>query len=281
MLLGAALAAHDGPMAWGWLALTVLGVFAVEAAKNASGEIFDWDSGADLGLRADERTPFSGGKRVLIDGLMTRRQTAMVAAAFYLIAIAVGLAIVVVREPRVLGPGLLGVALAYFYHAPPLALAYRGLGELAVAVAYGPVIAAGTYLVQRHAIVGELWWASAPLGLAIASFLVANEFPDARADAAAGKRTLVVRLGRARAARAFVALQVVIWLGVIALPLVGLPLAVWGALAGLPLAVVAARRLVRFADTPAALVPAQAASLASFVLMAVGMGAGLIADAAW
>src|SRR5512134_1316312 len=72
MLVGAAVAAWQGPIAWGWLVLTVLGIFAIEAAKNASGEIFDWDSGADEGILEDERSPFSGGKRVIVDGLMTR-----------------------------------------------------------------------------------------------------------------------------------------------------------------------------------------------------------------
>ena len=143
---------HAGPIAWGWLALTVLGVFAVEAAKNASGEIFDWDSGTDAAVTDAERSPFSGGKRVLVDGLMTRRQTAIMAAAFYAIGIAAGLAIVLGREPRVIWLGMIGVGLAYFYHAPPLALAYRGLGELAVALAYGPVIAVGTFLVQRQTV---------------------------------------------------------------------------------------------------------------------------------
>ena len=276
MIVGATAAGHAGPIAWGWLALTVLGVFAVEAAKNASGEIFDWDSGADQGVTDAERSPFSGGKRVLVDGLMTRRQTAAVAAGFYLVAIIAGLAIVAWREPAVLWLGLIGVALAYFYHAPPLRLAYRGLGELAVAVSYGPVIAAGTYLVQRHAVDAAVLWASVPLGLAVGAFLWVNEFPDARADAAAGKRTLVVRLGRPRAARAFAVLLATAYLAVALLPLAGLPWPVLGGLIGLPLAVRAARRLARFPETPAEQIPAQAATLGSFVLMAVGLGAGFV-----
>ncbi|MBK9030588.1 MAG: prenyltransferase [Myxococcales bacterium] len=276
MIVGATAAAHAGPLAWGWLALTVLGVFAVEAAKNASGEIFDWDSGADAGVADDERSPFSGGKRVLVDGLMTRAQTAVVAGGFYAVAVVAGLAIALWREPAVLWLGMLGVALAFFYHAPPLRLAYRGLGELAVAISYGPVIAAGTYLVQRHAIGAEVLWASVPLGLAVGAFLWINEFPDARADAAAGKRTLVVRLGRPRAARAFAALIAGAYVAVALLPLVGLPWPVLGGLIGLPLAVRAARRLARFPETPAEQIPAQAATLGSFVLMAVGLGAGFV-----
>ncbi len=276
MILGGCLAAWQGNVAWGWLALTVLGVFFFEAAKNASGEIFDWDSGADQGLTDEERTPFSGGKRVIVDGLMTRGQTAVMAAAFYVLGIAAGLAIVVGREPRVLALGMLGAGLAYFYHAPPLRLAYRGLGELAVALAYGPVILCGTYLVQRHAVPAPVVLASVPLGLAIMAFLWINEFPDARADADAGKRTLVVRLGRPAAARAFALLVGVIFIALAALPLLGLSPGVLGGFIGLPFAVRAARRLMRFPETPSEIVPAQGWTLLSFVLLAIGAGLGTL-----
>jgi 1,4-dihydroxy-2-naphthoate octaprenyltransferase len=277
MIVGAAAAALAGPIAWRWLAATVLGIFAIEAAKNASGEIFDWDSGADTGVAEDERSPFSGGKRVIVDGLLTRRQTAWVALVAYAIGAAIGLAIAIEREPAVVWLGLLGVALAYFYHAPPLALAYRGLGELAVALAYGPVIAAGTYLVQRHTVDRLVLAPAVPLGLAIGAFLWVNEFPDARADAAAGKRTLVVRLGRRRAARAFSWLVAAAYAAVVALPLLGLPWSTLGGLVGLPLAIRAAARLRRFPETPAEQIPAQAATLGSFVAMALGLGVGLVA----
>lgn len=275
MILGAALAAWQGPLSWGWLALTVLGIFFFEAAKNASGEIFDWDSGADRELADSERTPFSGGKRVIVDGLMTRRQTAWMAAAFYALGIAAGLAIVIAREPRVLWIGVLGAGLAFFYHAPPLELSYRGLGEAAVALAYGPVIACGTYLVQRHAVSLEALLASLPLGVAIMAFLWINEFPDARADALAGKRTLVVRLGRPRASRTFSWLVAATYVGLLLLPLAGLPLGIWGGFIGLPLAARAARRLMLFPETASGIVPAQTWTLLSFVLLAVGAAVGI------
>ena len=276
MIVGATAAAWQGPLAWGWLALTVLGIFCVEAGKNASGEIFDWDSGDDQAIREDERTPFSGGKRVIVDGLLTRTQTAGVAAVFYAGAIISGLLIVFAREPAVLWVGMVGVGLAFFYHAPPLRLAYRGLGELAVTLAYGPVIAAGTYLVQRHTIDAPVLWASVPLGLAIGAFLWINEFPDARADAAAGKRTLVVRLGRPAAARWFSFIIGVAYAAVAVLPVLGLPVWIWFGWIGLPLGVAAARRLGRYPETPAEIIPAQAWTLFSFVLMAAGMGVGFV-----
>jgi len=279
MLLGTALAAHAGPIAWGWLALTVAGIFAIEAAKNASGEIFDWDSGADQGVAEEDRSPFSGGKRVLVDGLMTRRQAALVAAVLYALGGGAGVWIAVAREPSVLWIGLAGGALAFFYHAPPLRLAYRGLGELTVAATYGPLITAGTYLVQRGRVDGAVWLASLPLGLMIGAFLWINEFPDRRADAAAGKRTLVVRLGARRAALAFTVLVGAAFASLVVLPALGLPAAIVGGLVGLPPAVAAVLRLRRDPETTAHIVPAQGQTLLSFVLLSVGAAAGLLLTA--
>ncbi len=276
MLVGATAAACAGPMQWGWLGLTMLGIFSVEGAKNASGEIIDWDSGTDAEVNDDERTPFSGGKRVIVDGLLTRQQTAMVAGVFYAIAVVCGVAIVLVREPAVLWLGIVGIAVAFFYHAPPLKLSYRGCGELSVVLTYGPLIAAGTYLVQRHTVDGTVLWAATPLGLAIGAFLLINEFPDARADAMAGKRTLVVRLGRRRAAWWFAVLVAIAYVGVLLLPLAGLPLSVMMGMIGFPHAIAAARRLRHYPETPRELVPAQVWTLLSFVLMALGIGAGFV-----
>jgi 1,4-dihydroxy-2-naphthoate octaprenyltransferase len=258
------------------LLATVLGIFLFEVAKNASGEVFDFDSGTDAAVAPEDRSPFSGGKRVLVDGLLTRGQTWSVAAAAYGLGTVVGLAIAWAREPRVLWLGLAGAACAWFYQAPPLKLSYRGLGELAVAACYGPLIAAGTYFVQRRELAPDVLLTSLPLGLAIGAFLWINEFPDYVADRAAGKRTLVVRLGRARASRAFVALVAVTFGTVTLLPALGLPAGVWWGLAGLTPAAAAARRLVREGETTARLVPAQAWTLLSFLLLAAGLGAGLL-----
>jgi len=276
ILLGAALAAWQGPLAWGWLALTVLGVLALEAAKNASGEIFDFDSGADEGVQPADRSPFSGGKRVLVDGLMSREQVQWTATWLYALGIALGLVIVALREPRILPLGLLGVALAWFYHAPPLSLAYRGLGELAVALCYGPLICCGTYLVQRGTLDTSVLWASLPLGLGIGAFLWINEFPDFRADERAGKRTLVVRLGRQRASRAYAGIQALALLGILLLPLLGLPSTILLGLVGLPFAFDSALRLARAPERTPAVVPAQRDALMAFVAVAVGMAVGLV-----
>jgi 1,4-dihydroxy-2-naphthoate octaprenyltransferase len=189
--------------------------------------------------------------------------------------VAAGLAIVLFRESGVVWLGLAGVFLAVSYHAPPLRLAYRGLGEVAVAIAYGPLVTCGTFLVQRHEVTAEVVALSLPLGLLIGAFLWINEFPDYRADAGAGKRTLVVRLGRRRASRAFAAIVAVAYAILAALPLLDLPATVLLGAAGLPHGIAAARRLLADPETTARIVPAQGWTLLSFVLLAGGCGIGL------
>jgi 1,4-dihydroxy-2-naphthoate octaprenyltransferase len=276
LFLGAAAAARAGPLSWWWLALSVLGVFLIEVAKNASGEVVDFDSGADAAVALEDRSPFSGGKRVLVDGLLSRRQVLVVAGVAYGLAVAAGLAIVFARQPRVLWIGAAGLVLAFFYHAPPLRLSYRGFGELAVAACYGPLIASGAYLVQRGEITADVVLPSLPLGLMVAAFLWINEFPDYAGDQAAGKRNLVVRLGRRRASRAFLGLVLCAYTLLLALPLAGAPHGVVLGLLGAPLGIRAARRLMARPEATPDIVPAQAWTLLSFLLLAAGAGVGLL-----
>lgn len=148
IFLGACAAAAHGEIHGGWLAVTVLAFFAIEVAKNASGDIYDSDSGTDPAVAPEDRTNFSGGKRVLVDGLLTRQQTWGISTVFYILGIAGGVAIVIFREPNAIWPGVIGLILAWFYHGPPARLSYRGLGELDVMICYGPLICVSTYLIQ-------------------------------------------------------------------------------------------------------------------------------------
>lgn len=276
MFVGACAAASVASIDWFWLLLTVLGIFAIEVAKNASGEIFDFDSGVDLAVAPGERTPFSGGKRVLVDAILTRGETIAIATTTYVLGVSIGLGIVFFRAPAILSIGIVGVLLAYEYHAPPLKLSYRGFGELAVALCYGPLIALGTFLVQVQRLSLVLAFALLPLGLLIAGFLWANEFPDYPADKSAGKNTLVVRLGRPRAARCFLFIELFAFALLLVLPLLGFTPWILLGLAGLFPAVPAALRLLRDHINVSALENVQRGALLAFLLLALGQGIGFL-----
>ncbi len=252
---------------------SILKIFPVESCRCAR---YSHPAGADLAVEPKDRSPFSGGKRVLVDGLLTIAQARAIDAVSYAAGIACGLAIVMAHEPAVLWLGLVGVGCAFFYHAPPLKLSYRGWGEVVVALCYGPLICCGTYLVQRGSVPPDVVALSIPLGLLIVAFLWINEFPDYLADRAVNKRTLVVRLGRPRAARAFAALLGAAFLLLAGLPLLGLPRCVWLGVIGVPLAGKAARRLLECPEDTQRVVPAQAWTLQTFLLYAFGAGLGML-----
>ncbi|MDT8410672.1 MAG: prenyltransferase [Wenzhouxiangellaceae bacterium] len=274
--VGVSVAAAEAAFSWTWLAVTLLAFFALEVAKNAWGEVFDYDSGTDLAVAPEDRTAFSGGKRVMVDGLLTRGQTWAMAAGFTSLGLLAGLAIVLLREPSAFWIGLVGFSLAWSYHGPPLRLAYRGLGELDVALCYGPLITLSAYLIQAHALSWQVFWLSLPLGLIVAAFLWVNQFPDYLADRSHGKRNLVVRLGREPASRVLVLIYLAAF-GVLALvPLSGLPKSVWlGGLAVIP----AAYACYYTWQQPRSFHrsrPVQPAALIAFLVYSAGAGTGVL-----
>ena len=91
--------------------------------------------------------------------------------------------------------GLIGVPLAYGYTAPPLKLAYRGLGELNVFVLMGPLMVLGGFLVHRAAGSRVALTASLPIGCLVAAILHANNLRDLDDDRALGKQTLATIVG--------------------------------------------------------------------------------------
>src|SRR5206468_10283541 len=107
----------------------------------------------------------------------------------------IGIALVTQGGWPLLWIGVFGVAVAYSYVGPPLRLAHRGLGEIAVALEFGPVTVLGTYFVLARTFDPAAIVLSISLGLLVAGTLWINEVPELPADAFVGKRTLVVRPG--------------------------------------------------------------------------------------
>jgi 1,4-dihydroxy-2-naphthoate octaprenyltransferase len=201
MAIGAALAARDASISWWWLLLMGLAMFCMEVAKNGWGDVYDYDSGTDLAVKPEDRTSFSGGKRVLVDNILSRKQAWAITLLFCAAGLALGAAMVFLREPSLFWIGTVALIAGWSYHGPPLQLAYRGLGELDVVLCYGPLIAMATYALLTHQYSADVFWASLPLGLFIAAFLWVNQFPDYEADRSVGKNNLVARLGKQRASR--------------------------------------------------------------------------------
>ncbi|MGH7899875.1 MAG: prenyltransferase [Candidatus Binatia bacterium] len=261
VLLGLAAAARDGFFHWGLALATLVAASAIHLGLNVANDVFDTESGADQANVTP--TPFSGGSRVIVYGLLSTRQMVVLAAACYAVGLAIGLTL---AWQRAFWPlfwiGAAGVFVSLAYTAPPLRLVHRGLGEAAVALGFGPIMTLGAYAVQTERLSWPTLYASLPIGILIALVLYVNEIPDRRGDAAAGKRTLPVRLRRETVVRGYLA-GVAAAFGLIVLGAASgiLPLGTIVALAALPLARQVYRGLRSFYENPYALMPAMARNI--------------------
>lgn len=207
MAVGAALAyGMTGHFSWYWFLVSTLGVFCIEIGKNAANDLVDYRTGVDLMVAPDKRTPFSGGKRAIVDGNLTLKQAAVIAIATLAAGSAVGVYIALLREPMIIWIGVSGLFFAAAYSLPPFKLAYRGLGEFVVGITFGPLIVSGAFVVQTNFLSLEVFLASLPIGLLITNVLFINQYPDYEADTMGHKRNWVVRLGKTRGLAVYKAL---------------------------------------------------------------------------
>jgi 1,4-dihydroxy-2-naphthoate octaprenyltransferase len=251
VVLGIAIAARQGSFDLLTAILTVIGAACVQLGLNVANDVFDSAQGADDANVTP--TQFSGGSRVIQYGLVSFRQMAGIATAFYVAAGLIGLVLLALRgSPELLVIGVVGFIVSIGYTAPPLKFVYRGLGELAVAIGFGPLMLLGAYVVQtRGALSWEPFVASLPIALLVMLILYVNEIPDRRGDARAGKRTLPVRLSKPTVIAGYrvsaIAAYAILVVGVVA----GLlPIPALLALLTIPLAVQVSRGLEPNYDNP-------------------------------
>jgi len=217
VLMGAALAWHDGVFAWLPVSAALAGAILLQIASNFANDLFDGLRGTDSGDRL-------GPQRAVASGLIS--PAAMRSALALALALAaIPAAYLAWHAGIAFGAiGAAGAVCAVGYTAPPLSLAYRGLGDIFVFVFFGPLAVAGT----RAACDGAWTETALVCGLApgaIAVCLLAtNNLRDRAGDAKNGKRTLAVRFG-ARFARSLICTMhaVALALPVVAAELYGLP----------------------------------------------------------
>ena len=278
VLLGSTVAWNLGAFHLGYFLLTFIGSVCIQVGLNTSNDYFDHLSGNDEANV--ELTPFSGGSRVIQEGIVTSQQVLRWSVLFYCIGIAIGLYLAVMRGWVILALGAAGVFLAFFHNAPPVKLyhLWPGAGELAVFLGFGPLIVLGSYYVQTQKLSYEALWASLPIGFLITAVLYINEFPDCTADRAVGRKTLPVVLGRDRAAWGYVALVVAVYVALaLGLALRVFPFALLLAFLTIPLAYKGIRGAMRFHSDTMQLIPTNAATiqlhLANGLIMCLGYAA--------
>jgi 1,4-dihydroxy-2-naphthoate octaprenyltransferase len=248
---------ETGTFLGGAFVLNLLGVIFLHCSANVANDYYDYLSGADP---SHPPYPFHGGSQVIQEGLLTAGQVRRLFQFFFLLATACGFWLALLRGPLLLLPGLAGAFFGYFYTAPPLQFAYRGLGEITTGITFGPLAVLGTYYVQAGTFALTPLVASLPLGFLIAAVLFVNQFPDAGEDEAAGKRNLVVRRGAREARPGLFVLLAGAYVSLLSGTSQGyLPALALLVLLTLPLAGASLWCLYRYYDRPQYLTPASAA----------------------
>ncbi len=199
VLVGTALAWNmTGKFSLSKFILVLVGVPLFNAGTNLANDYYDHKTGNDeINTKA---TPFSGGSRVIQNGVIPSKHMLIGSFLFFGLGSIIGLYLNAVSPGNlILYLGIFGLLTGFFYTATPVLIGYRGIGEFVVGLNLGTLTIIGSYYVQAHTLSWSAFWISLPIGFLVAAILYINQFPDYEADKAVNKRHLVVILGKRRA----------------------------------------------------------------------------------
>lgn len=189
MAIGVAIAAGDGAAHAGAALAALAGALAIQIGANFANDYSDFRKGTD-------HAPKLGRRRLLPSGLVSPAAMARAAGAAFAVACLAGLYLTARAGWPVIAIGVASILAGVLYTGGPRPYGYRGLGEVFVLVFFGPVATAGAYFVQALALDWRPVVAGLGPGLIACAILAVNNLRDADSDAASGKRTLAVMLGK-------------------------------------------------------------------------------------
>jgi 1,4-dihydroxy-2-naphthoate octaprenyltransferase len=216
----------------------LLGAIFIQVGTNLSNDYSDARRGAD----SEDRL---GPIRVTAGGLVPPGRVLVATYLSFGVAVLAGAYLVAVAGWQLLLVGGASILAGILYTGGPRPYGYEGLGELFVFLFFGIVAVAGSFFVQLRTLDWEALALAVPVGLLAAAILLVNNVRDIDTDRRAAKRTLAVRLGRARSRVLFAA---IVYLAYLLTPLTWAlgPLRAWVMLPWLTLpAAAAVVRVVR------------------------------------
>ncbi len=202
VLLGAVLGySASGMFNLAAVGLALLATVLIMLATYWSGEVFDYE--VDTLSARMEKNKFSGGTLVLQQTGIPRDKVFKASIVAILLAFLIGayMAWGMGYGTSLFLVGAAGAFMGFFYSTPPFQWAYRGIGETFIAIAYGWLpVAVGYYIHTGSWDLAPILIYGTPIAISIFMVILINEFPDYPADKTVGKKNLVVRLGREKAA---------------------------------------------------------------------------------
>lgn len=204
---------RDADVAWGWFALSALGIVLAHMANNLMNDLFDLEVGTDR----EEYPRNLYSPHPVLSGVITRKGLLTCALVVNAACLAIMVALTAARGWAIPAFAIGGFVLSAAYTAPPLRLKKHGLGEPTVLVVWGPLMVGGTYYAATGAIPGAVVLASLPYAVLCTTVLMGKHIDKIPWDEPDGTHTLPVILGESRARRITQGMFAVFFLSVIAL----------------------------------------------------------------
>jgi len=251
VMIGGAAAHQDGYTDPFRLILVMMGVILSHISVNLFNEYSDYKTGIDF---LTDRTPFSGGSGILQRELLRPETVLKAGIATLLAAFLIGLYLCYETDWRLIFFILTGAFASVCYTSY---LARWLLGELFAGLSLGTLVVLGTYFVVAQTLSLSIIVVSIPPGILTALLLLLNEFPDVEADRAGGRKHLVIKYGKKKAAYIYsIGLVLTYALIVIGVVLGGAPATILVSLLTIPLAARCGYVAVKHGDNREKLIPA-------------------------
>ncbi|PKO87372.1 MAG: 1,4-dihydroxy-2-naphthoate octaprenyltransferase [Betaproteobacteria bacterium HGW-Betaproteobacteria-12] len=228
VVVGSAVAWHDnGALLWLPLLAAALGAAFIQIGTNLFNDVGDFLRGTDTPGRL-------GPKRATAEGWLTPAMVQSGAWLAFTLAFLCGIYLVGHGGWPIVAIGLGSLAAGWAYTGGPKPIAYGPLGEIFVFLFFGLVAVGGSYYLQTLDLSPGALLAATLVGLHAAAVITVNNYRDHDGDAANGKNTLAVRLGRPATQRLYAAQMLAPYLLLpllaelgwpVLLPLLSLPLA--------------------------------------------------------
>jgi 1,4-dihydroxy-2-naphthoate octaprenyltransferase len=221
--VGTLLAAEEGPVLWGWFAVTAVGIVLFHAAANVINDYYD------TLYRIDQPDSPTAKYRPhpILSGMLTPQQLLRQGIILFALTFVIGVTTAFMRSPHVLWIGVVGLLTSFYYTAGPAKLKHRALGEFAVFMMWGPLMVEGAYAVQRQMLSLKALYISIPFGILVALVLLANNMRDIDYDSRHNVKTLGILLGIRKSYILFAGLIVAAYASVLGMMMAGI-LSFWG-----------------------------------------------------
>ena len=198
IITGSALAVFHHAFHWPVFVLALVTAILLQVLSNLANDLGDHLHGTDNEVRVGPQRAVQSG--AISTGAMKRAMWICGSLSFIsgiaLIVIALGLSITTLVFLMV-GLLAIGAAVKYTFGSNPYG--YAGFGDISVLLFFGFVGVIGTYYLHTASFSAATMLPAIGIGLLSTAMLNLNNMRDIHGDAGNGKRTLVVRMGSARA----------------------------------------------------------------------------------